>query len=283
MKHRPLSDAEFDQPWYKYTWSSEIDSESTLPYSLKNLRDNSLFFQSPKNFNDPYDSKVIIDPCTNEEWEAALRKIIAEDHEPQHIQDHEFNRQKAAGNPERALGKYRGIINGAKDSYGMFCLTPNPLDILMWAYYGEKHSGLCYQIDVKLCWNTLWDKNIITNIGHVNYVPAIPKIDFVKSWLNEEENSELRQAQEITFCKWDKWETEAEIRIAIAEIERQAGSRLLKFPEGIYRSVILGINTKPEMIVQVKTILRGKEIQIPLYRISPKEDQYLLELKRVDY
>ncbi len=271
MTHRPLTDTEFEQPWYKYAWLSEVDSVSGLPFPLKNLRDNTLFFQSPANFNDPYDCKVVINPCTYEEWETGLKRAVREEF-PQMSESEllrEFEQQKAAGSPTRSIERYKRIIEGAKDRFGVFCLTDNPLDMLMWAHYGDKHAGICFQIDVKLCWQTLWGSKVNTDIGHVNYVREIPHINFLQSWMSEEQDSALRQVQEITFSKWDKWASENEIRILIDEIEVQTGTRLLAFPACIYKAVVLGFNTKPDNITAVKTILREQEQYIPIYRVTP--------------
>jgi hypothetical protein len=285
MEHKSLSQVEFNRPWYKYAWVSEIDPESNLPFSLKNLRDDTIYFQSPINFNDPYDCKVVVNPCTYEEWVAGIEKAVVKEFkkESKDTQEQEIVRQKSIGNPDIALERYKRILNTEVSRYGVFCLTPNPLDMLMWAHYGEKHRGICFQVDINICLKTFFANESILDIGHVNYVPEIPQIDFIRSWLTGDNDAALQQAREITFSKWDKWENEDEIRIAIPEIERQTNNRLLKFPEGIYSAVILGINIQNTYEMQTIEILREKIKPIPLFKVITQEEKYNLELKQINY
>lgn len=208
---------------------SDIESNSGLPFALLNLSNNSLYFQSPNNFNDPYDSRICINECTYEQWEAALRKMIWNDFKNQSetVKLREFENQKRYGSPKRAYDRYRKIIKNKFDKAGILSLTTIPDDMLMWAHYGEQHFGICLEIDIKTLLSKLLIRKLIVLSGHMNYVPYIPEITFTESFLSDDKNAGIDQIQNILFSKWDIWQSENEIRIVIPKIEEQIDNRLI--------------------------------------------------------
>ncbi|NLE03313.1 MAG: DUF2971 domain-containing protein [Crenarchaeota archaeon] len=285
MTHRTLTYNEIKSAWYKYAWASAKDAGSGLPYALKNLKENTLYFQSPIEFNDLYDCKMVINQCTIEEWKIGLKKSIQTVYANlgQDQQEKIFNNLK--NNQQISYNNFKSIRKRDFEKYGVVCLTNKPTDILMWAYYGEKNTGICLGIDLEHCINTL--VNIMSikifRLKHVDYVNTLPKINFMESFLSSNENTALYEIEKIIFSKNKVWEKEKEIRIAIPKVEELAKRRLICFPEGIYKSVILGARCDPFTIEQVKDILSSKKKQIPLFQIVPSEQKYNLELNRLDY
>ena len=66
--------------FYKYC---SVVEQNGIIYSLQNIQNNSIYFQSPVNFNDPFDSTCKVLPIDRQTWERYVRLLIEADYQDQ--------------------------------------------------------------------------------------------------------------------------------------------------------------------------------------------------------
>ncbi len=98
------------------------------------------------------------------------------------------------------IDEYKKICN----SFGVFCLTPNHSNFLMWSYYAESHSGFCVGYDTKKVVSSL----LFAMGGLVNYTTEIPRYRLFPKY--EEEEGAFSK---IFYAKSKVWEHEDEYRL----------------------------------------------------------------------
>jgi len=163
-------------------------------YELLNKR--KLWFSSPADFNDPFDSKLFINSTTNiNEVEKYINEVLKM---PAIIENYETHLDR----PGRLLFLkhdlakiYQGLVN----NLGICCFSANCDNLLLWAHYADCHKGACIQFNTQIL------KEVFGNIEKVEYHNKYPEIDpFID--LNE-------AIKKVPFHKSMRWEYEEEIRI----------------------------------------------------------------------
>ena len=120
---------------------------------------------------------------------------------------------------------------GGRSNWRIYCLTPVPDDNLMWAHYGNNHTGVCLEFQVKLH-SSLWLKPVV-------YAEFLPIAQF--------KNIE-KLIPDIMLTKDRKWSHEKEYRILARErnslISPWNGviveNYFLKLNPGALKSIIVG-------------------------------------------
>jgi Protein of unknown function (DUF2971) len=281
MAFRELSESEWLLPRYKYCTLNYDLYDSNHIHSLENLENSIIFFQSPAKFNDPFDSKYCIIPCSVEDYEKSVRKAIFETTPNLPVEEIEKKTLElcARRKQDDVLTGYKRLKDDHFRRLGIFCLAPNNTEILMWSHYADSHSGICLEIDLVKCWQYLAAENPLILFGAVGYSDDFPREGLMSSYLSNNNNDALNEVQEVLFTKSTHWLYEAEVRIVAVNFAGKA----VNFGKSIYKSVTVGTNTSPENISKVKTILRNRGDNLPLYRAVPKQDKYELEIHRLDY
>ncbi len=97
-----------------------------------------------------------------------------------------------ASNLDNINDPYEGKGIRYKDQYRVVCLTASPIQMLMWAYYGN-HRGCCVEFDV-------------------NRVDGLRRVDYIKTFQSHED-MDTKQVIESLYCKGYEWKHENEYRI----------------------------------------------------------------------
>lgn len=107
------------------------------------LESKSIYFSNCKEFNDPFESAVNI--ISEHSPEKHFKSLVSVG------MDIELARELT-----RQISK--GLINGksvlkeateeALASFGYFCMTTKPDNLLMWAHYADSHRGVCVKFDI---------------------------------------------------------------------------------------------------------------------------------------
>lgn len=120
------------------------------------LVSNRVHVSNIANVNDPWDcrpwfDKDVSDSNRRAEW-AALFKRRPENESEEQMQ------AMAALNPpwtdnasflSRTIdGLISNVVENNLKNWRMYCLTPDPASILMWAHYSNKHAGICLEFAV---------------------------------------------------------------------------------------------------------------------------------------
>lgn len=223
---------------YKYT------SYETAEKIIKN---QSFRFSSPETFNDPYDMQIgsiygyeklqfaedyvrlFIDLTRDIEKKRILpseiiklRKIIAE--LEVHGTDYlaQFAQQLATSN-SAFMGEekiYHEFIKPIFNSFGIFCLSSIPDNLLMWSHYCNCHQGVVFEIAPFK--GSIYSKGKM--VIYSNERPTLfktPRIMIEKQCMDTEaEQNEFANIlmNELTYSKSELWRYEQEYRLAIPKL-----------------------------------------------------------------
>ena len=131
-----LSIEQNKMPRYLYKYTS-IDS------CLHIINDGTVYFNSYKIFNDPFECKANLDTKnTIQEWMSFLltnkvplpqAKTIA---------------ARMVKDPKTACHTIEQSVMAVQDSTGFLCLTTKNDNLLMWAHYASNHTGCCVKFDL---------------------------------------------------------------------------------------------------------------------------------------
>ncbi len=125
------------------------------PQTLANLQNRQLWFNAPKNFNDPFDCALPLwDPArmTDQDflrfWEwmkeqrpppAEIAVMMGADGRP-----NQRFRAFVLGAVKNAIDRRQKVQH---EERGVVCLSANALDIRMWSHYADGHRGFCLEFD----------------------------------------------------------------------------------------------------------------------------------------
>jgi hypothetical protein len=122
---------------------------------------------------------------------------------------------------------------------GVLSMTQDPLDLLMWAYYGGNSSGICIEFE-RNSKNMLGDRSTM----RVKYAETRPIIKFLKR---------INYVEQIIYTKSHIWSYEKEWRTCQPE-----GDKSYPFPGKVLR-ILFGLNCNEKTIKLIKNIL-GKNV-----------------------
>lgn len=253
-----------------------------LPFNKITLSDHIAWFTHPKDLNDPYDIRVpvrfdfteIETPIFRERLEANTAyqfphvnptsrefKVICDNKMDLILKDPQKHFE------ENYLEMRESDVY---DPIGVFCVTIDPLNETMWAYYAKDSSGYCMGFD-SLELARLFD----IKFGFVEYNDTPPLHSFIRPM-------DKNQVDE-TFYKHSKWEHEAEVRLLTFAIKKDE-DRAKEFPKTLVKEVIVGDKIKSTHLEEIKEILRAiYNSTVPLFQIAASASSYGLIKKAIPY
>jgi hypothetical protein len=239
------------------------------------LYENELYLSSPRDFNDPFDCRVVPDLTlldTDEKIEKYARKIaigsfekiLKSGVEVNQVIDGFVTRLKTDLTAENQF--YQQTFYEAQDKhYGILSLTYRWDSILMWAHYASYHQGFCVGFDKqKLDNSQLFGKG-----GPVDYNDEFPRIDPF-------DNDLVRLGFIETHTKATNWAYEDEYRLFQRDNNGYTtDKRKIKVPNDFFKEIIVGLSFPEADISKIKRLADHKEIKA--YRIRKTENRFELE------
>lgn len=256
---------------YKYrSWAKKEHKEA--------LTESQIWFSSPKQLNDLYDirlgytfnSEEVYKPefftKLKEQFRGMTRTIPGTKDFEYALENHydliKADPQKWFYNNQISLRQ-----SNLYDVIGLFSTTINPIDELMWAHYGDGHTGYCIGYDTFLLWQA---KRSMFGIAHYINKP----IDY--SFIDNDPENFID-----LFIKADKWAYEKEYRL-VTFVDNDE-ERLVKVNSSAIKDVILGnkifSQTEDEIIKCLKNQYNSR---VNLYKIET-DNVPGLKLSRVLY
>lgn len=237
------------------------------------LRNNQIWFSSPKNFNDPFDCRHIYDSRNSRKevvWGMTgwlTRKghslVDALAQAEQDIPKHpgKFERWKSRQIARRS----RQIANT-----GILCLTSLPNNQLMWTHYAKSHKGICIEFRIgDECEESQLE--FISKAQPVEYADRCPVINIAR-----DDPEEIVRKTFLT--KTSPYSHEAEWRI----VRYNDGRGPKPIPTGIISSVILGVQIKRtvrDRVIKACTEYDG-DVEIVQTSLDPQTYGLQFELER---
>lgn len=249
--------------------------EAINEFSLRNLKNASLFFKAPKDFNDPYDCSL----C-----EASF---VFDDNDRVNLFNH-FIQSGMLGNvalinsineiPVQWVGRVdatiRGCIPDIEDNQlnkkGCTCFSENNNHILMWSHYANAHKGMCLEFD------TSFDP--FNKAFPVSYSPDFPQINPVKVILSPDDDMILEESVKPLLTKYECWRYEAEWRLFHKEPRKVYG-----YPVEALKAVYFGTAVDVADIEIVCLILQGQCRDIKFFRGRKGTQRYEITFEQFDY
>jgi hypothetical protein len=231
------------------------------------LVNNEMWFSNPDDFNDPYDSYLVVD--SNNTYEEILNhlKDLTIKYELR-LSDKEI-KEKARfwyDNPS-ALAEYlKENREKEKEKKGIVCFSRSDNILLMWSHYADSHKGACLTFDISK------DHNFFSLPFLVDY----PSLNFIK-----ERNTRVRY-KHIIATKSIDWKYEEEVRI-VRDIRDHGNSRgNIKFNKSALIEIKFGLRTNPKDIETIKEIKNGLGYKhVKLFKAELKKSEFGIHFNEI--
>lgn len=229
----------------------------TIDSTKKILDNNSLWFSSPNEFNDPFDCQII--PNTNntlDEIESFLRN-----NSDGRIDENGI--KNLAKETFETPGKWKEIIEQTFDKIlnksGVCCFTKDEKNLLMWSHYTDSHKGICLKFDI------LKDPDFFIYPLPVNYRNDYPDYNHL--------GNRQTLVNDIVLSKSNDWSYEKEIRVI--KIHENG---LIPFNKNALVEIIFGCKTPTEEINEIISYSIKKGFNIKFKQAKKKSREFALEI-----
>ncbi|MCK9425824.1 MAG: DUF2971 domain-containing protein [Ignavibacteriaceae bacterium] len=242
---------------------------------LKNI----LYFPSVSQLNDPFDCAIPIryDLCSKQEifkicnatnshyYPSANRSIRRKET----IEQARKLRQEIRQTPDIV---YTRINNYVENNLGVFALTEELKNLLLWAHYTDAHKGFCIEFDAQMLRNML-----INGFIYVNKRALLLKINYENEFplIHPTRNSTDDRARLQLGTKSKDWSYEREWRIIHLD-----GSRCKEpVPPVIIKRIYFGMLASEENIKTSVEILNKFNPKIEMFKATKKKLEFGLDFE----
>lgn len=216
----------------------------------KIIKEQTLKFSNPEEFNDPFDChECLLNIDLSLEY---IKREIDEllSNYPKEISEAIKNEQL-----EKLQNKsYQDIFKKEKTNYGVSCFSKIYDEVLMWAHYAKKHTGLCVGFQMNY---TQPDFAFFP----VNYVSSINQLDgnMLRS----------RVMFYLLTSKAERWKYEQEIRAVLID-----KPMIQQFEKNVIKEVVFGCNANQDSIDSLITEMNRigyEDVSFKQMRINPND------------
>ena len=247
---------------YKYREISSIGLENTIT-------NGEIFFPDPTRFNDPFDCKPKVGVHKSEYKRNKYYRNLIKSKRP-HLTSHEIKKEIRTNPHIKKLRNTKYIeelVLKLIKSYGIYCLTEVPDDILMWSHYSASHTGVCLQFDAKEELSLFWEAYMVT------YQDKYPEVNVMKI-------GEYEQFFNLFATKSTHWQYENERRVI--KDENDGGSNMYTFDTKLLTGVILGARISQKDEATILNWVNKKNTPTKVYRAVINNDAYILDIKGIN-
>lgn len=240
------------------------------------LKNCNIYFNSPLQFNDPYDCDTSLIEIESKYFEK-LVKI-------------EFQKFKSKFSTLAAIKKmktpnltvlYPSFKNDMKHQLKkdllsqtrITCFSEVPTNPLMWAHYSNKHMGICIEYD---------SQQLIIYLSKINRVLQAPgfflKVDY-KETLSKVyyDEGNYEKLLEWVRAKSKDWSYEREIRYVVPNWKDSIFGNSLPINNQIIKKIYLGNRIKAEDELKVKQICKTDFPHVQIVKMALSDKEYGLE------
>jgi hypothetical protein len=241
------------------------------------LRDNVIWFSRPDTFNDPWDCKpcfssnFVDDPVEVEKHLADYAEItrkhrpeIPESFIAQRQQEFRTNPQMLA---EKIVEIYKGLWPQIADRYRVYCMGPDPGNVLMWSHYADSHKGICLEFSTR--------NVVMCSATQLEYCNEFP---MVRLYSKDEDDNLVP-----LLTKADVWSYEREYRLVAQDRGNSTPhdtllteANYLRLPPNALTSIIVGCQAPFD---EVEQIVRCFAPGLPIRKALREPDRYALTIE----
>ncbi len=235
-------------------------------WAQETIAKRELYLSSPNDFNDPFDCQIRCHFSGNPDEAGRITKDILAG-----------SKKMRSKPPKKRFQTFSRAVKAAKEGIlfrpdqledrlrermsndGITCFCEDPLSILMWSYYAEKHTGICLEFDTEL---GSW----IGAARQVQYAEEYPELSFVgQDW--------LRTLTRLILTKAKAWEHEKEWRFFSAD---PPYNRKLAFPPNALIRVIFGARMEPARKAELARKINAMPFTPALSELIVSKDEFEL-------
>lgn len=231
-------------------------------YLFENLLNNTLYFNKVSNFNDPF--------------EGIFRYTVPEDSEEfkDFYLNHYHGRRELLpyylSYPKEFEKKLNEFFESKFKNNAVCCFSTykNKNDILMWAHYGDRFSGVCLIFNR----NELKFYGYIEDSTLIGYPEGPINIDYITVYPNENPLKKELNHKKILTMKFKKWIGEKEVRY-IAPLERT-----YRFNKEALVGIVFGNRLKTSTKESLKTIFRKNYTDVKFFSVSLAKKDFKINI-----
>lgn len=223
---------------YKYRSGSVRDIEA--------LMNNQFYSASLESLNDIQEAKIQINEAQINLFDSLVKKMspLVQDESLQSI--------------------LNTFITEAK-KFGIYSLSKNYDNELLWAYYSNSHQGFCIEYDLDILKQFQLNDEFFSDVEYKEYLPIISLEDIQHDHF---------VTKKLLATKSISWKHEEEFRIVTGV------SGLYHFYNRSVKSIYFGYRTPDNTIKLIMKILKGRGIKY--YKMNHKNDLYELERNEIE-
>jgi hypothetical protein len=254
---------------YKYV---PLDTSFKAPFeekgSLSIIKDGTMKFTHPKDFNDPFDCYPDVDA-------KAISKAYGQDKAffkelGRRCQLSPAQRIQEKPKQLKKIEKNQNIYEQLNNEIGICSLSKNPLNLLMWAHYASSHTGFIVEFAIPT--EQISSLHDAINCVRTCLVPLPVMYKKEKPIIKKRKSFD-----EYFLTKGEDWKYEQEERVIVHE--RKAGI----YPydrKRILKSVIAGMRMSDDNFAVLKNTVDevNKElvINVTIHRVEPLKGKFAL-------
>lgn len=224
---------------------------STIDYVLNPIIESYYYLPTIKQLNDP--SEGTFDNQIQKQLNGFLQGV------------HQLGEFQSLSESIHDLSKQ---ISDSTNKSGVFSLSKDPIDELMWAHYANSHCGIVIEYDIDLL--TRFSSRLHLHCFDVNYSAKPPELGMEK--LNKNSKDAVKS---MLGNKSPRWSYEKEFRILLENINGQ-----IPHDYRAVKSITFGINVPQETRVEIFNYTKNK---VKLYYEIVKDDNsYIFKRKLLD-
>lgn len=212
-----------------------IDHER-LEHSSRIFTHHELYFASPTQLNDPWESKphILVGDLSAPDYKTKYvtwtsRIMMAERPEHDLREVREWLESHTQGRAEEFARELRDQYHGSLEGYRICSFSDNVTHPLLWSHYSDSHRGFCLEFDAST--------DIFGHAMKVTYQYEYPSID-----ITEEDKDINLRVSALTKARF--WEYEGEYRLISMEPNEPwalpVNDHIFVFPPHLLTGVIFG-------------------------------------------
>jgi hypothetical protein len=249
------------------------------------LKNNELYFSFPSEFNDPFDTKIEVEPKGEKhDWRSYLQEMefdIPQEYIERILnlfKDYNYNIEEIPDvNKEDYFNFSKEIV--------ILCLSEINNNILMWSHYSDNHEGVCLGFETTF----ISDSIGLEFNDRFQFHPAAKK-GFLPSFrVNYKQEKpapynplkdDKRKLFEFAKTKYLDWQYERERRIIY--MHNDIRKQIINFKKEILSEIIFGLKTSQEDIDRIKEIVYeeyiNKGYDVSFYKTELCKNEYGLQI-----
>lgn len=256
-------------------------------YTISMLRNREIKFSYAEEYNDPFDSKVVIN--LEDDIDSVLRKLEDTPLDPAV----KHNVRTRLLNGEISLEEItRVAYKAAKRTIISSCFSTQFDNLLLWSHYAESHKGVC--VGIRSCSNThIPGLKFDTGYTYSSQEPLLSglfplyKVNYSDSGIVEWElfKDDIKIFMNAHTNKAKCWEYEDEYRLLVPYSE--FNSTIFYFDPRFLVEVYLGCSIEPDFQMEVQQAIREcylkKGIDVKVFKMVSSKKHFELEKLELEH